>query len=296
VRQFKITDRITLKGSRSSVIYRQEVEKTKLLDPNKEAEVALKASKGDKEATDLLVKSNRRFVLSVAKMYSRDEVVIDELIQAGNIGLLEAAGKFDPSRGFKFISFAVWYIRKEMIEHLANNSRLVRLPVNKSQLTTKIREAQSAILTREGREGSDEEIIEYLQSKNERLAEGITPEMLRIVMQTDFKAYSFDQPMTEDGDSSNLYEVYESKDAGFDQEHTGDHNRWVVEHLMERLTPHERYLMREINGIGCLHEGRTIRDLADEFEVTTETIRGRVNKAMRKMKVLARSMKVNGDL
>jgi len=296
VRQFKITDRITLKGSRSSVIYRQEVEKTKLLDPNKEAEVAFKASQGDKESIDLLVKSNLRFVLSVAKMYSRDEVVIDELIQAGNIGLLEAAEKFDPSRGFKFISFAVWYIRKEMIEHLANNSRLVRLPVNKSQLTTKIREAQSVILTREGREGSDEEIIEYLQSKNERLAEGITPEMLRTVMQTDFKAYSFDQPMTEDGDSSNLYEVYESKDAGFDQEHIGDHNRWVVEHLMERLTPHERYLLRESNGIGCLHEGRSIKDLADEFEVSAEAIRARIKKAMRKMKGLARSMQVNGDL
>lgn len=296
MRQFKITDRITLKGSRSSVIYRQEVEKTKLLDPNKEAEVAFKASKGDKEAIDLLVKSNLRFVLSVAKMYSRDEVVIDELIQAGNIGLLEAAEKFDPSRGFKFISFAVWYIRKEMIEHLANNSRLVRLPVNKSQLTTKIREAQSTILTREGREGTDEEILEYLHAKNERLAQGITPEMLRLIMQTDFKAYSFDQPMTEEGDSGSLYEVYESDAAGFDTEHLSDHNRWVVESLMGRLTQHERYLMREINGIGCLHEGRSINDLAEEFEVSKETIRARVNKAIRKMKGLARSMKVNGDL
>ena len=130
MRQFKILERLTPRTTRASSSYLNDVERIQMVSPEKEAELGFLAKNGDTVARDLLVTANLRFVLSVAKMYARSPEDYGDLVAAGNVGLVDAATKFDPSKGFKFISYAVWHIRKEMLAHLSDNSRLVRIPIN----------------------------------------------------------------------------------------------------------------------------------------------------------------------
>ena len=166
MRQFKISERLTPRNSKSAMMYLTEVERTKVLDPETEVKIANLAAAGDKKARELLVTSNLRFVLSVAKMYAFKSEDFVDLVSAGNEGLYEASGKFDPTKGFKFISFAIWYIRKEMIKFLAENSRTIKIPTNQSQSIKTISETSGSLSSIEGRDVSNEEALEYLKETN----------------------------------------------------------------------------------------------------------------------------------
>ena len=257
-----------------------------MITPDEEYEVALKAQAGDEAAIQKLVESNLRFVMSVAKMYTREAVVMEDLIQVGNIGLIDAARRFDPSKGFKFISFAVWHIRKEMINYLAMNSRTVRLPQNKGQLVAKLREGQNHLYSTLGREPTDEELIEWVKKKTE-LARTLDKDTLHIIIATDLKAASLDYQLSPDGDAT-LLDTMPSDDKSAYDHAVESHRKEVLELLMKDLNPLERYVVEEHFGMTGLKFERPFSSIGDELETTAEAARMRLKKALKKMKLAAR--------
>jgi RNA polymerase primary sigma factor len=172
MKQFKPVERYTPRQSASAGYYLNDVSRgNKILSPEDELEIATKASNGDMEARNKLVRANLRFVLSVAKMYTRDPDIYQDLVSVGNIGMIEAAEKFDPSRGFKFISYAVWHIRKEMIKYLVDNSRIVRMPGNRNNYLVRVRRLAAELSSKLDREPTTEELVEVLKGEeNEKRA------------------------------------------------------------------------------------------------------------------------------
>ena len=168
MRQFKISDKLTPRMTKAAGSYLGELEKTKLISPEREVELARLAASGDENARNELVTANLRFVVSVAKMYASNPDDFSDVVAAGNMGLIEAAEKFDPTRGFKFISFAVWYIRKEMINYLNENSRTIRIPINQGAILRDLMKAGNEISMREGREATFDESYEEMIEKNEK--------------------------------------------------------------------------------------------------------------------------------
>ena len=164
MRQFKVTERITPRSSKSISMYYSEVERFPTITAQEEVELAVRIQGGDMVARNRLATANLRFVISVAKMYggTGDPEMFNDLIAAGNIGLIEAAEKFDHSRGFKFISFAVWHIRKEMLKHLGDNTRMIRIPQNKTSELRVIMEATNMLTSELGRDATLEEVMEYV--------------------------------------------------------------------------------------------------------------------------------------
>lgn len=271
----------------------QDLEKTRPLSPKEEHECALKAREGDAEALDLLVRSNLRFVVSIAKMYTNDAVQLQELIQAGNIGLMTAASNFDPTRGFKFISYAVFHIRNEIILELTNNSRMVRMPSNKVQLVSKVKKAQSLLYSRLGREASEEEIIDFLQGQTP-LASSLTPEVLRRMLIGDLKTASIDRKIdAEDGGSSTLGDFLpaEEEDPGFklDQEYRMS----VLEDMMRDLNQIDKEILLEYFGINEVRLQRSSTEIGKMYGLSSETVLNRIRKAIARMKLSARKRGIN---
>lgn len=297
MRQFVITERITAKGQRALELYKQDVNKRDILSPDEEYAYAVRAQQGDEAAINILVETNLRFVMSVAKMYTRDAVTMEDLIQVGNIGLVDAARRFDPSKGFKFISFAVWHIRKEMINYLAMNSRIVRLPQNKGQLVSKVKEAQSTLYTTLGREPSEDEIIEWVKAKTD-LGKTLDKDTLLVILSTDLKASSLDRPFDDtDSSSGNLGDSLESEDKNMEEYMTGGHNKQVLEQLMQNLNAMERYVVEEYFGMNELGFERNPNSISTDLESSGEAVRQRLKKALKKMKLAARRLGLNyGDI
>jgi RNA polymerase primary sigma factor len=263
------------------------------MTPDEEYQVGLLAQQGDEKAIQKLVNSNLRFVFSVAKMYASQDEWMDDLVSAGNIGLVEAARKFDPSKGFKFISYAVWHVRKEMIEFLSNNSRSVRIPSNKNQLASKIRKGSSEIYSREGREATEEELVDYVRNHTREGSDNFTVDTLRDVLRADQRSISLDSPLKQDsemtfldtlGVEANQYDPYHDENV-----------KHLIAQLFSVLTPHERDIIERTSGIGKMvpeHLG----DIALEYGVSTEAIRHRQYKAMKKLKIHAKRLKLKIDL
>lgn len=293
MRQFKITERITTRNGRASQLYSQDLARREVMSPEEELEVAKKAHEGDKAAQDKLVEANLRFVLSVAKMYTMDPVTMEELIQVGNIGLIEASQKFDPTLGFKFISFAVWHIRKEMIMHLGQNSRMVRLPLNKGQLLTHIREAQSRLSGLLGRDPSEEEILEDLKKNQVKLAKTLDVDTLILIINSDQKHSSLDlQVGGEDSKATLLDLVWDDNDI-FDTDFSDDSRAFYINKLFSKLSERERYIIKEHYGLGGNNFPRSYSLIADDLEVSQEIIRTIHHKAIRKLRLIARNLGID---
>jgi RNA polymerase primary sigma factor len=292
VRQFKVTDRITTRNGRASILYTQDLNRRDVMTPEEELEVAKKAAEGDKEAQDKLVEGNLRFVMSVAKMYSMDPVTIEELIQVGNIGLIEASQKFDPSMGFKFISFAVWHIRKEMIMHLGAHSRMVRLPMNKGQLLTHIRNSISSLAGKLGRDPINEEILEDLKKKDLKLAKTLDLDTLSIVLDADQKHSSLDVSIGEDSGSTLLDVIWDDKDI-FDTDLSSDSKAYYLNKLFSRLSERERYVVKEHYGLNQGKFSRSFLQIGDDLEISQEMTRLINSKAIKKLRLAAKSMGID---
>lgn len=291
MRQFKISDRITNRGSKSTAIYFNDLQKTSVMKADEEFEVACKAYEGDEAARDKLVKANLRFVITVAKMYSNDTDTFNDIVSAGNLGLVDAAKKFDPYKGFKFISYAVWHIRKEMIEYLAKNSRTIRIPTNRNTIIVKAKEAQSVIYTREGREATEEELVEYVKQhlKNNST---LCAKDIADVFAADKKATSLDQPLRDDGDSpATLLDVYDGSDGSEHQADNNDNQHHVLGVLMHGLNEREKEVMMRYYSIGTFKVGESFRNIAEDFGMLTESVRGMHNRALKKMRIKARKLK-----
>ncbi len=266
------------------------------MTPEEEAEVGRLAASGDLRAQNKLVEANLRFVLSVAKMYSKDADVIEELVQVGNIGLIDSSKKFDPSRGFKFISFAVWHIRKEMIYFLSHNSRTIRIPENKNQILQKVREVQTQLLGRLGREPDVDEIAEALRKSGHKISENIDTDTLTVLMCADQKMSSLDHQFGSEEGSGNLLDILWDSEDIFDHKFDRDHYKFYVDTALSKLSERERRVVIEHLGLDGREFGRTFSDFCEEWGIGKEAVRGIYNRSLKKLKRSIKRMVRQGDI
>ncbi|MFW5761870.1 MAG: sigma-70 family RNA polymerase sigma factor [Cyclobacteriaceae bacterium] len=275
MRQLKISQSITNRDSKTLEKYFNEVSKEDLLTPEQEVDLARRIKTGDKQALEKLVKANLRFVVSVAKQYQHSKVPLNDLINEGNIGLVKAAQKFDETKGFKFISYAVWWIRQSIMQALADNSRFIRIPVNKVGALSKIKEAVSIMEQAFEREPTPEELAEYL---------GVTVDEIKSATDAISSHSSLDAPFVE-GESNSLIDVIENSnadDVANDLEYTNS-LRIEIERLLVHLSEREREVIKQYFGIGC-ESKLSLEDIGADLGLTRERVRQIKEKALRKLR------------
>lgn len=275
MRQLKISKSITNRDSQSLEKYLQEIGREELLTAEEEVNLAQRIREGDQRALEKLIRANLRFVVSVAKQYQNQSLSLNDLINEGNLGLVKAAQRFDETKGFKFISYAVWWIRQSIIQALAEQSRLVRLPLNKVGSLTKINKALAELEQQYEREPTAEELATLLE---------ISPEEVSATMNISTRHVSVDAPFT-DGESNSLLDVLENHDT--DRTDMGmeyhDSLRKETERTLATLTERERGVLKLFFGIGVEHP-MTLQDIGEEFGLTRERVRQIKDKAINKLR------------
>lgn len=287
MRQLKITKSITNRESQSLEKYLQEIGKVELLSPEEEVRLAVLIRKGDQAALDRLTKANLRFVVSVAKQYQNQGLTLPDLINEGNLGLIKAAQRFDETRGFKFISYAVWWIRQSILQALAEQSRIVRLPLNKVGLTNKISKAYSQLEQEYEREPTPEELAALLEVDTEEVAATLGVAARHV---------SVDQPMFE-GDESTLIDVLENQNASLadTQMAVDDSLRTEIERSLNSLTERQKEVLCFFFGIGIDHP-LSLEDIGQRFNLTRERVRQIKDKAISKLQASSQSRLLRGFL
>jgi len=254
--------------------YLNEIGKIKLINAEEEVSLARRIHKGDLEARDCLINANLRFVISVAKQYQNLGLSLADLINEGNLGLIEAAQRFDETRGFKFISYAVWWIRQGIIYALAKQSRIVRLPLNRISSINKIKKIIAELEQKYEREPSILEITQALV---------LTPTDVTVAIKNAGRYISLDAPLVQ-GEEENMYDVLLSKDTTApDKELIIDSLRKEIERALNKLTPREADIIRLFYGVNGKHE-HTLGEISEEFNLTRERIRQIKEKAIRRLK------------
>jgi RNA polymerase primary sigma factor len=279
MRQLKITKSITNRESASLDKYLQEIGKEELITAEEEVQLAKRIKEGDEEALEKLTRANLRFVVSVAKQYQNQGLSLPDLINEGNLGLIKAARRFDETRGFKFISYAVWWIRQSILQALAEQSRIVRLPLNQVGSLNKINKAYSKLEQEYEREPSTEEIAEATDIPVEKVAD---------TLRVSGKHISIDAPLVA-GEESTLIEVIPNNDSpSADAELMKESLEREVERARDTLTERERDVLRLFYGIGVPHP-LTLEEIGDKFNLTRERVRQIKEKAIRRLRHSSRS-------
>lgn len=280
MRQLKITKSITNRESQSLEKYLQEIGKVDLLTPEEEVELAKRIKQGDQAALEKLTKANLRFVVSVAKQYQNQGLSLSDLINEGNLGLIKAAQRFDETRGFKFISYAVWWIRQSILQALAEQSRIVRLPLNKVGSLNKINKAFSELEQQYEREPSAEELAVMLE---------IPTEEVETTLGVAARHVSMDAPFV-DGEDNSLLDVLENAGTpGTDQElEYNESLRREIERSLGTLTDRQCDVIKLYFGIGVEHP-MSLEDIGDKFGLTRERVRQIKDKAINKLRSANRS-------
>lgn len=278
MRQLKITKSITNRESASLDKYLQEIGKEDLITVEEEVELAQRIKKGDQEALEKLTKANLRFVVSVAKQYQNQGLSLPDLINEGNLGLIKAAEKFDETRGFKFISYAVWWIRQSILQALAEQSRIVRLPLNQVGSLNKINKAFARFEQENERTPSPEELAEALDIPREKVTD---------TLRVSGRHVSVDAPFA-DGEDNSLLDVLvnadsPSADRGLINESLGTE----VERALATLTDREKDIIKYFFGIGCSE--MTLEEIGEKFGLTRERVRQIKEKAIRRLRHSSRS-------
>jgi len=283
MRQLKISKSITNRDTQSLERYLQEIGRVQLLTAEEEVVLAKRIRQGDQEALEKLVKANLRFVVSVAKQYQNQSLSLNDLINEGNLGLLKAAQRFDESRGFKFISYAVWWIRQCIIQALAEQSRLVRLPLNKIGSLTKIKRAFAELEQKFEREPTAQELAEVLEMRDEEV---------KTTMSVGGRHVSMDAPFAE-GESNSLMDILEDGDAVQADEHLEfvDSLSIETERSLSTLTERERDVVKLFFGIG-MERSMSLGDIGDTFGLTRERVRQIKDKAIIKLRTGDRSRRL----
>ena len=280
MRQLKITKSITNRESQSLEKYLQEIGKVDLLTPEDEVDLAQIIKKGDQLALEQLTKANLRFVVSVAKQYQNQGLSLSDLINEGNLGLIKAAKRFDETRGFKFISYAVWWIRQSILQALAEQSRIVRLPLNKVGSLNKINRAFSELEQEFEREPSSDELAELLE---------IPTEEVETTLGVAARHVSMDAPFV-DGEDNSLLDVLEnSKTDKTDK--ALEYNmslRTEIERSLSTLTERQCDVIKLYFGIGVEHP-LSLEDIGERFGLTRERVRQIKDKAINKLRSASRS-------
>jgi len=280
MRQLKITKSITNRESQSLEKYLQEIGKVELISPEEEVKLAVRIKQGDQKALDKLTKANLRFVVSVAKQYQNQGLSLPDLINEGNLGLIKAAQRFDETRGFKFISYAVWWIRQSILQALAEQSRIVRLPLNKVGLTNRIQKAYSHLEQEFEREPSAEELAELLELDIEEVSSTLGISARHV---------SMDTPLSE-GEDNTLLDVMENPNAERAEtniEHK-ESLKQEIDRSLKTLTERQKEVICFFFGIGVDHP-MSLEDIGDKFNLTRERVRQIKDKAITKLRGNSRS-------
>ncbi|MEO5948132.1 MAG: RNA polymerase sigma factor RpoD/SigA [Chitinophagaceae bacterium] len=275
MRQLKITKSITNRESQSLEKYLQEIGKVELITPEEEVKLATLIKQGCQKSLDRLTKANLRFVVSVAKQYQNQGLSLPDLINEGNLGLIKAAQRFDETRGFKFISYAVWWIRQSILQSLAEQSRIVRLPLNKVGLTNRIQKAFSLLEQQFEREPTAEELAEVLDMDLEEV---------KATLAINSRHVSMDSPLS-DGEESTLIDVLENANAD-KTDGLLVHNESLkteIDRSLKTLTERQKEVICFFFGIGVDHP-MSLEDIGERFSLTRERVRQIKDKAITKLK------------
>ncbi|MBP9104499.1 MAG: RNA polymerase sigma factor RpoD/SigA [Chitinophagaceae bacterium] len=275
MRQLKITKSITNRESQSLEKYLQEIGKVELITPEEEVKLATLIKQGCQKSLDRLTKANLRFVVSVAKQYQNQGLSLPDLINEGNLGLIKAAQRFDETRGFKFISYAVWWIRQSILQSLAEQSRIVRLPLNKVGLTNRIQKAFSLLEQQFEREPTAEELAEVLDMDLDEV---------KATLAINSRHVSMDSPLS-DGEESTLIDVLENANAD-KTDGLLVHNESLkleIDRSLKTLTERQKEVICFFFGIGVDHP-MSLEDIGERFSLTRERVRQIKDKAITKLK------------
>lgn len=279
MRQLKITKQVTNRETASLDKYLQEIGKVDLITAEEEVELAQRIKAGDQIALEKLTKANLRFVVSVAKQYQNQGLTLPDLINEGNLGLIKAAQRFDETRGFKFISYAVWWIRQSILQALAEQSRIVRLPLNKIGSINKINKMYAFLEQENERPPSAEEIAKKLD---------MTVNDVKESMKNSGRHVSMDAPLIE-GEDSNLYDVLNSGESpNPDKKLLHESLRIEINRALETLTPREADVVKLYFGL-AEHQPMTLEEIGETFDLTRERVRQIKEKAIRRLKHTSRS-------
>lgn len=274
MRQLKIIKQVTNRDTPSLDKYLHEIGKEELINAEEEVELARRIKKGDQSALNKLIKANLRFVVSVSKQYQNQGLSLQDLINEGNLGLIKAAQRFDETRGFKFISYAVWWIRQSILQALAEQARIVRLPLNKIGSINKINRTFADLEQKFEREPSVQEIAQALE---------IAPEEVKDSLKSSVRHVSMDAPIAQEEEGT-LYDVIVSKDSPLpDKGLLTDSLRKEIERALSTLTYREANVIRYYFGLSGKH-ALTLEEIGEEFNLTRERVRQIKEKAIKRLK------------
>lgn len=274
MRQLKITKQVTNRDTLSLDKYLHEIGKVELLSAEKEVELAKRIKKGDRKALETLIKANLRFVVSVSKQYQNQGLSLPDLINEGNLGLIKAADRFDETRGFKFISYAVWWIRQSILQALAEQARIVRLPLNKIGSINKINKAFNQLEQEFQREPTTEEVAELMETKPELVEDSLNFAGIHV---------SMDAPLREE-EANNMYDVMLNDDSlNPDEKLMNTSLKQEIERSLGTLGDREAEILRFYFGLNS-YQPHTLEEIGDEFGLTRERVRQIKEKAIKKLK------------
>jgi RNA polymerase primary sigma factor len=274
MRQLKIIKQVTNRETPSLDKYLHEIGKVELISAEEEVELACRIKNGDVKALDKLIRANLRFVVSVSKQYQNQGLCLPDLINEGNLGLIKAAQRFDETRGFKFISYAVWWIRQSILQALAEQARIVRLPLNKIGSINKINKTFADLEQKYEREPSVQEIAEVLE---------MIPDDVKEALKSAGRHVSMDAPITQDEETT-LYDVILSKDSPSpDKSLLTDSLRKEIERVLSTLTYRESNIIRLYFGLNGKYP-HTLEEIGEEFSLTRERVRQIKEKAIKRLK------------
>jgi len=285
MRQLKISKSITNRESASLDKYLQEIGREELVSPEEEVELAQKIRNGDQQALEKLTRANLRFVVSVAKQYQNQGLSLPDLINEGNLGLIKAAEKFDETRGFKFISYAVWWIRQSILQALAEQSRIVRLPLNQVGSLNKINKAVSRFEQENERQPSSDELAEMIDIPTDKISD---------TLKVSGRHVSVDAPFQEGEDNSLLDVLPDAESPNADRSLVDESLATEIERTLSTLNPREAEIIKAFYGIGC--QEMTLEEIGERFGLTRERVRQIKEKAIRRLKTPERSKLLKGYL
>ncbi|MCX6168582.1 MAG: sigma-70 family RNA polymerase sigma factor [Ignavibacteriales bacterium] len=282
----KITKQFTNRESQSLDKYLQEIGKVDLLTPDEEIELAIRIRKNDQLALEKLVKANLRFVVSVAKQYQNQGLTLGDLINEGNLGLIKAARRFDETRGFKFISYAVWWIRQSILQALAEQSRIVRLPLNRVGALNKIGKAYSNLEQEYEREPSAQELAQELDMDISEVSD---------TLKISGRAVSMDAPFAQ-GEENRLLDILENdEEPSPDQSLMSESLRREIERALSTLSEREAEVIKLYFGLNKEHS-LTLEEIGEKFNLTRERVRQIKEKAIRRLRHASRSKNLRSYL
>lgn len=273
MRQLKISKSITNRESAALEKYLQEIARKPMVSAEEEAELARRIHKGDDAALNTLVNANLRFVVSVAKQYQSQGLSLLDLIDEGNLGLIKAAQKFDETKGFKFISYAVWWIRQSIMQALAEQSRMVRLPLNQVGLISKINKEVATYEQEHGFKPSSTQLAEILNLPTDKIEEAL---------KSSTKAVSIDTPIGDDSDTSMVEMIPNSNTPATDSRLADESLSQEIDRALSTLGGRSGDILKKFFGLGC--PAKTLEEIGEEFNLTRERVRQIKEKAIRQLR------------